>query len=298
MVAAATVSPSELKHAGSRKPGFTLVELLVVIGIIALLISILLPALSRARQAANLLVCQSNLRQIGYANLLYAQDSKGLACFGNIPITTGNFYELDWQMTLSAYLNNKRPDQDGMVAKVMRDVDVPDSTGNTPGIWHYIANPRVFPASDHADPMNYNQPFHQYPITSMRNSSAKAIIWCGGVNPAWGGSSNALAWFVDYASIWANARGWADVPQASSAYNFNAPVPLGEDAALIDLTRGSANWIGKANRDATDWNDFKVNAFRYRHLGNTKINLLFGDGHVESRGLGEVLWKDVCVAVK
>jgi prepilin-type processing-associated H-X9-DG protein/prepilin-type N-terminal cleavage/methylation domain-containing protein len=61
----------------SRTSAFTLVELLVVIGIIALLISILLPSLSRAREQAKRVQCSSNIRQFCAAQLMFANDNKG-----------------------------------------------------------------------------------------------------------------------------------------------------------------------------------------------------------------------------
>ena len=65
------------KYRGSFRLAFTLVELLVVISIIALLLSILMPSLRMAREQAKSVVCGSNLRQIGFGVLLYAEDYNG-----------------------------------------------------------------------------------------------------------------------------------------------------------------------------------------------------------------------------
>ena len=63
-------------HTGKRLTAFTLIELLVVIGIIAVLIAILIPALSAIKERANRLKCATNLRAIGQAMKIYARDNK------------------------------------------------------------------------------------------------------------------------------------------------------------------------------------------------------------------------------
>lgn len=82
-----------------RRNAFTLVELLVVIGIISVLISILLPSLGKARQSANSLACASNMRSIGQMFYIYMTNNKG-----NLPLVmTDNtyFFATAWPSAIS-----------------------------------------------------------------------------------------------------------------------------------------------------------------------------------------------------
>jgi prepilin-type N-terminal cleavage/methylation domain-containing protein/prepilin-type processing-associated H-X9-DG protein len=85
-----------------RRNGFTLVELLVVIGIISILIAMLLPALNKARQQAKTVQCASNMKQIGTALLMYANESRGRLPPAYMGLLSGHGHSQYWQQSLCA----------------------------------------------------------------------------------------------------------------------------------------------------------------------------------------------------
>ena len=98
--------------------GFTLIELLVVISVIALLISVLLPALRKAKDQARMIVCRSNLQQIGLAAYLYAEDNENYIPRGGAGGT--------WFKCFLPYLGQESNDGDYRNVKIYRCPNFPD----------------------------------------------------------------------------------------------------------------------------------------------------------------------------
>jgi prepilin-type N-terminal cleavage/methylation domain-containing protein/prepilin-type processing-associated H-X9-DG protein len=262
------------------RKGFTLVELLVVIGVIALLISILMPALNSARSAARLVQCQSNFKQVYNAVLSYVTENNGY-----LPPQS----DLDWEaqgtncetfIRLNTYLGQPFNDPNqirGVLSPVFTCVEAipPEEAGSAwaPQLIRTIQfNPRAFPGWDQ---MTVSAPGGATPgewplrkMTSIRKSAEKVMFYEATQIPGWNYSPEPESIFLD-GWRWNWSHMYMDPPPASlsgaelTRYNNNDPIQIG------------------SNVDNGWW----ACSMRFRHKKNTTNVVAFFDGHVETRTL-------------
>lgn len=140
----------------ASRRGFTLIELLVVIAIIAILAAILFPVFARAREAARQTSCRSNVKQLGTALSMYAQDyDEALAPYAAIVSGSPIYY---WPTTLNTYVKNgqmyKCP-SDANQANTFTTSDPLDFTVSYGYNWNFLSGASLAAVQKPADTVAY-----------------------------------------------------------------------------------------------------------------------------------------------
>ncbi|MEM6331965.1 MAG: DUF1559 domain-containing protein [Planctomycetota bacterium] len=274
------MSDAQPPHSFARLPraGFTLIELLVVISIIALLIGILLPTLSSARDAARSMQCLSNLRQIGIGLAGYQVDYDGYfgsdrnvsAAFGGAP--NGE----KWSLSIVRYFTGTKVLQadarDFMTCPTAISIE---DTGNL----HYGGHDGLFFNPDAF--FNPSIPISDDPpvkVESVKNPS-ELIVVIDGERTLSGSTSNLTA--VPFSSgLW-----WRRA--APAALDLDLPIRAGDNGELADFNgRSSIAWRHGGDREQNLADQINGN-------NGWATNALFVDGHAETRSNGTILNRNI-----
>jgi prepilin-type N-terminal cleavage/methylation domain-containing protein/prepilin-type processing-associated H-X9-DG protein len=312
-------NPSRLTYL-SRVRAFTLVELLVVIGIIALLISILLPALSRARMTASTLSCQANLHSIGQGLLIYVVDNHGTLPYGwfsGLWNSNGTGQagfnpagESDWVYqtvnTLNGRMNTTATGNGQAGTDTIRTRQMflcPDAPGQgmTAGvatsISHYGCHPRLMPVLDGS---NLTPPyFLPYRIARIKRSSEVGLIFEASLFHNPNDSNDTWVQQYTYPVLSKIDQGglYNTLTQLTDAWTTtvtpNTPVHLKPASPPRNMSQAI-----NVDNNAT----YYASNIRFRHMKNTVTNVLMVDGHVESFHYNpqtfstpDLLEKNICV---
>jgi prepilin-type N-terminal cleavage/methylation domain-containing protein/prepilin-type processing-associated H-X9-DG protein len=296
-----------------KRQGFTLVELLVVIGIIALLISILLPSLNRARESARNVKCLSNLRQLGMACTLQANDHKGVLQTVSdhqwaIQVDPSkkkyqyrkDGYLMDFFSSLLPYLGTRVPGESFMDDVQRSAVFVCPSDKSMefsqPGlrIYNNIAGGPYFPVSYGIN----------IDITALTDKTGYGRFGLGDAVGVWGGPKTNGAYSGDPAGIGAPMNGNLNRVKRASETLLMSDCGVREDtrASATPLDRydtvymttnyngynsGNPNMRGTLQGVLeTDWLKQRIPLLRHGlRASSGRINVAFVDGHCESVGL-------------
>ena len=261
--------PSPLRR---LRGGFTLVELLVVIGIIAVLIAILMPVLNQAREHANTVKCLSNLRQIGLAAATYTSANKGCVLPADIdlgPPYVDPSFGRNWNDTWATLLvgQNHLPYPRNVPAASPPGLD--NVFGCPSGILEMsqITHTSVNVPSSRKDARGSMGHLHQ---SAVLEPGLNVFVWYG-INGT-SGSLTPTDPVVD-ASTFVPCKRIIRIPGTSSTRGWTRIAQLRNASQLVFLFDGLLG----LNYSATNAN--RINA---RHKRQTVTNVAFFDGHAES----------------